>query len=168
MDQAAELALHICRFVQMPLDSPSWPRDWAFVPGGDRRDRAETIKLLAAAPKPVVVAPLVEPGMLAMWSIAELSGEARRRVEHEFANQAGWVARLVTELHLSESAAVVFETASDRFILTVAELRGCFRDVAVIAGWMLVRGSSKDAPTRLTIRKSNGVWSPGGPSAPAT
>jgi hypothetical protein len=138
MDHAAQLALRICRFVQMPLNSPDWPREWRFVPGGGRADREEAIKLLVDAPKPVIIAPLVEPGMLATWCVANMSGEPRRRVDHDFANEVGWVERFAAELSLSETDEVIFDSASDRFMLTLIELRAFFRDVAVIAGWMLM------------------------------
>ena len=169
--KGAELALHIVRFVQMPVASADWPEDWVFVLASRRLDRAGAVDFLAKAPKPLFVAPLVEPGMLAIWHASALVGEERRRIEHEFANQVEAVASRVSDLGLSEASRILFETAAGRVDLTVAEFRMCFRDFAVIAGWSLIKGPDRDYPARLVIRKSAEHWSPGGPSrhsGPAT
>ena len=162
--KGAELALHIARFVQMPVGSADWPDHWVFVLRGGRRSRAEAIDLLAQCPKPLLVAPLVEPGMLALWTTDALAGDERRRIEHEFANQVEAVASRVSDLGLSEASRILCETAAGRADLTVADFRTCFRDFAVIAGWSLIKGPDDAYPGRLVIRKSAEHWSPGGPS----
>ena len=162
----AELALHIARFVQMPVGSAEWPEHWEFVLRGGRYSRTEAAEVLARSPKPVLVAPLLEPGMLALWPADALDEEGRSRFDHDFANQVEAVAGRIRDLELTDSSRILFVTAAGRVVLSAAECRACFRAYAVLAGWNLVKGPDGDHPASLVIRRSDGQWSPGGPSRP--
>ena len=72
MDLCAELTLQVLRFVQQPVDPPSSPREWVFVPEGRRAGWIEARQLLANAAKPLMVAALLEPGMIGSWGVRAL------------------------------------------------------------------------------------------------
>ena len=146
----------------MPPDSPDTPDRWVFTPDGVRGDWDTAAEHLAGAPKPLVVAPLQEPGMLGTWSVQALEGGARRRMEHEFENLREFVEECAAQFGLVDHSRVCFGSAAGVVEITLAELRRWVREYAVIIG-LLLRRDPADEVTWLTIRRTDATWSRGGP-----
>lgn len=161
MDLCAELTLHVMRFVQEPRDPPSSPRQWLLLPEGRRAAWPIARAFLADAPKPLMVAPLFESGMLGWWDLSALAGDHRRLVDRDFANQQEWLATHATHRGWSPKATILFETEADQVELPMTELGRWAREYAIPVGWTLGDGPDKDRPGRLLIRRSQGEWSPG-------
>jgi hypothetical protein len=161
MDLCAALTLHVSRFVQMPVDPPASPTRWTFVPEGRRATWDEAAALLASAPKPLMVAPLLEPGALGSWGVRALAGDDLRRAQHELANQLAGLKHLLDQLGISDDAEVLFETPGDQLSLPVSELQRWFTEYLVFVGWTLGSGPDPDRSVRLLVRRSDGAWSPG-------
>src|SRR3954462_11599840 len=112
-DIAAELTLRVARFLQMPEDPPASPARWFFVPEFYSAHWDEAGALLAAAPKPLIVAPLPDPGFLGTWFLGALEGVHRSRAEHQLQNQQSFFAHQLEHLGLRDAGNVVFESGSD-------------------------------------------------------
>lgn len=161
MDLCAELTLQIIRFVQQPRNPPSSPREWVFFPEGRRVAWPLARTLLADAPKPLMVAPLAEPGMIGSWRIRALTGDHLAKAEHGLANQQQWLSEHATRFSWARTDLVLFETEADQLELSVAELERWLKEYALPVGWTVGEGPDKDRPGRLLIRRSRGDWSPG-------
>jgi len=161
MDVCAELTLQVIRFVQQPIDAPCSPLEWVFIPEGRRASWADARRLLSEAPKPFIVAPISEPGMIGSWGVRALQGEHLARVEHNLRNQQRWLEEAVNHHHWAETDQVLFESPGDELELSLSDLRRWLVEYAVIAGWTISEGPDAARPGRLVIRKANGVWSPG-------
>lgn len=93
MDSGAELTLQIARLVQLHGRQLSRsPLTWSFWPHGEQVGWDEARDLLAAAPKPLLVAPLIEPGALGLWEVAGFDAARRETVRRELANQVAYYA----------------------------------------------------------------------------
>ena len=161
MDICAELTLRVARFIHMPADPPASPVNWFFMPEflHARWDRAG--ELLAAAPKPLIVAPLPDPGALGTWFAGALTGEHRARADHQISNQQSLFAKLLDDIGLTDESSIVFDSGVDETVLGVPDFKRWLREYAVCAGSNL--GASPDDPSRgrLFVRRPNGEWSPG-------
>lgn len=161
MDLCAELTLQVIRFVQQPRDQPSSPREWVFVPEGRRAGWPMARTLLAGARKPLMVAPLSEPGMIGSWGIHALKDDDLARAEHGLANQQQWLIEAATHFGWTPTDRILFETEADQVELSVAELERWLKEYALPVGWKVGEGPDKDRPGRLLIRRASGDWSPG-------
>ncbi|HEY4101200.1 MAG TPA: hypothetical protein VGM20_10015 [Gemmatimonadales bacterium] len=149
------------RFVQQPRDHPASPLEWIFAPHGRRERWAAAREHLSRAPKPLIAAPLAEPGMIALWNIGTFDDEQRVRAEQRFANQLQWLNKGITHLGLAPTDLFLFETDADQFELPVAELARWLGEYATMVPWTIGEGVDTRRRARLMIRRSNGDWSPG-------
>jgi hypothetical protein len=156
MDPCAALTLHIVRLSQGTLLPRTAMVAWCMLPAGLRTTWDETHALLAAAPKPVVVAPLVESGFMTIWSLRDLGDAERARYEREFASQQAYFAEKLQHLGLRDTDTITLELAIGEHRLRVLELRRWAAEYALpCTGVGLIRGP--EARTgRLTIRPPGG------------
>lgn len=161
MDLCAELTLQVIRFVQEPRDPPSSPREWVFFPEGRRASWPVARTLLADARKPLMVAPLAEPGMIGSWGIHALKDDHLARAEHGLANQQQWLIEHAAHFGWTPTDIILFETEADHLELPMAELERWLKEYALPVGWTVGEGPDKARPGRLLIRRSHGDWSPG-------
>ena len=161
IDPAAELTLHIARFLQTPEDPPQSPAYWLLVPGMRRKTYVQACEHLTALAKPVVVAPLQEPGTLGLWPYAELEATDRPRVDSDVKNQCDFLEESLSHCSATTDAMVVFETNADSLTISVAELRLWAAQYRVACGWALDVGPAADAPIRFEVRRPDGRWSLG-------
>ncbi len=162
MDLCAELTLHVLRFVQSPDDPPVSPAKWHFVPDGVQVAWPEARRLLRDAVKPIIVAPLAEPGMIGTWGVAALTGMARARAEHNLANQVNFLRGFAAEHGLRQDDSILFETAADRLVLSLAELDRWLHDYGIHMGWTLSDQPAGECRARMLVLKHlGGPWSPG-------
>lgn len=121
MDLGAELTLQIARLVHERPEPPRSPASWMFWPMA-REGNWETARtILAEAPKPLFVSPLMEPGMLGVWTFAMLDAPARARAEAELRNQVEYFAAKLEKLGFGEGDQVRFEAATPPLTITVRE-----------------------------------------------
>jgi len=161
MDICAELTLRIARFIQVSETPPQSPAYWFFVPEFRRAGWSTALELLANAPKPLIVAPLPEPGLVGTWGLRALTGEDRARADHQFANQEAFFADRITHLQLGEDDSIAFDSGADTVSLSVREFKRWLREYAVCAGSTLDPGTMSANSGALVVRRPDGHWSPG-------
>jgi hypothetical protein len=121
MNTWAELTLRLVRAGQEALSPRSSMVDWVFFPEHQHATWAHAREILATADKPLIVAPLLESGSVAIWSISALQPQHRAALEREFANQCQYLNEKLAALALEDTDRV--ETPDGEFALTVAEFR---------------------------------------------
>jgi hypothetical protein len=160
-DIAAELTLRLARFVQMPEDPPASPARWFFVPEFYSAHWEEAADLLAAAPKPLIVAPLLDPGILGTWFLGALTGVHRSRAEHHLQNQQEFFASQLEHFGLVDTHTIVFESGADETVLDVANFKRWLQEYVVCLGSTLQRSAPAPHSAALIVRRPHGGWSPG-------
>jgi hypothetical protein len=160
-DIAAELTLRLARFIQMPETPPASPARWFFLPEFHAAPWDEACALLAAAPKPLIVAPLPEPGFLGTWYLGALTGVHRTRADYESQNRQAFFASQLEHLGLTETDTIVFASGADETVIDVASFRRWLTDYAVCVGSRLQREAPTPHAAALMIRRPHGGWSPG-------
>lgn len=161
MDLAAELTLHVLRFVQQPVDPPMSPARWTLLPEGRTATWPEARALLAGAVKPLMVSPLAEQGLIGSWGIRALTGEHLARVEHNLQNQAEAFEYSARQLGLTDDDQVLLETFADEIAVPVPEMRRYFSEYAVIVPWSMHAGPDAARRGRLLLLRPDRTWSPG-------
>lgn len=169
MDVCAELTLRIIRLVQEHDLLNRSSVGWHFFPGYRHAPWSTARDILAAAPKPLIVAALVEPGALAMWSVGEMRpSEERDSCEHAFANQCAYFDEKLRLLGLGDGDAIALRTPAGEFMMTVADFRRWMSEYALSVGLSLE--SSAVGAGRIIVRLPGGgrpplgVESAAGPS----
>ncbi len=82
---AADLTLLILRLPQGPPRPPL--KEWFLFPSFVSASPERAREFLEAAGKPVLVAPLIEPGCIGLWSFSELAPGVRASAKRELANR---------------------------------------------------------------------------------
>jgi len=159
MDVCAELTLRIVRAAQEALNPRSSLVGWFFFPAHRQISWSDANQALASASKPLIVAPLVEPGSIAVWSIDTLESSDRKRLEYEFANQRQYFREKLEMLGLNDSDHV--ETPDGEFRVTVAEFRGWSAEYSIPIGIGMSRSPTPNT-ARLLIRPPGGGGPPVG------
>jgi hypothetical protein len=154
MDLCAELTLRLVRLAQEHNNPRSVLARWFFFPEYRPVWWEEARDALTAAPKPLVVAPLLEPGALALWSIVELAPHAREKLERAFANQAEYFDEKLRLLGLADEDSVSLHTPAGEFALAVAEFRHWVSDYSVAVGVSVAASAPRAA--RLVVRPPGG------------
>jgi hypothetical protein len=160
-DAAAELTLRIARFVQMPESPPASPARWFFVPEFYSAHWEEAGDLLTAAPKPLIVAPLPDPGFLGTWYAGALTGVHRARADHQLQNQQAFFRSQMRQLALADHDTLVFESGADETVIQVVDFKRWLHDYAVCAGTTLQSSAPAPHAGALMVRRPHGGWSPG-------
>lgn len=164
MDACAELTLRIIRLVQEHDQIVESSVDWYFFPTNRHAPWSAAREILAAIPKPVVVAALVEPGALAMWSVSELHPPDRADCEHAFANQCAYFDEKLRLFEFGESDSIVLATPAGEFRMTVGDFRRWMREYALSIGLSLDK-SSIAGTARIVVRLPGGGRRPLGMEA---
>lgn len=120
MNVQAELTLQIARLVQ-PRNQRRPAADWMFWPDGFRVTWAEAIAFLADTPKPVIVAPLVEPGFLGLWSQADIGAARKETFASELANQRQYYEEKLHALGVGPQGLIHAEWTTPEQTVTVAD-----------------------------------------------
>src|SRR5690349_10406094 len=158
MDTGAELTLQIVRLAHARAvgDVPGALQRWAFWPHGERCDWEEARALLSRLPKPVLVAPLAEPGMLGLWTVDMLAEEQRRAARRELSKQVEY---LVDKLAaLDDPELVRFGSGGSAYQLTRAELLQWATEYALNVGISL--GRSPDVGVAHVLVRPSGGGAP--------
>jgi hypothetical protein len=155
MDVCAELTLRIIRLVQEHDDLTRTSVKWHFFPGERHAPWAAARDILSARPKPVIVAALVEPGALALWSVGALHSPERESCERAFASQIAYFGEKLRVLGLEDADAMSLTTPAGELAMTVADFRRWMSEYAVSVGVSLDR-SSTSRSGRVVIRPPGG------------
>jgi hypothetical protein len=161
LDPCAELTLQVLRFVQQPLENPSFPRRWTLIPEGQRLGWVAAREWLASQPKPIMVAALAEPGLIGTWSATGVPDKGAENTAQSFASQQQWLEGAVAKYGWTDSDRVLFETVGDSLELSLTDLRRWLREYAFFAPWTVGEGPDRERPARLLVRRPDGSWSPG-------
>lgn len=132
VDGCAEFTLRLVRAGQEALSPRSSLRNWFFLPEPREASWSEAREILAGAAKPLIVAPLLEPGCIAIWSVSTIEPARRARVDHELANQCAYWDEKLAVAKLDDTDHI--ETPDGLFTLTVAEFRRWAAEYAVSIG----------------------------------
>lgn len=159
MDACAELTLRLVRAGQEALNPCSSMVDWDFFPAHQHATWSQARKILSGAAKPLIVAPLLESGSVAIWSVGALEAQHRTIFERELANQCEYFNGKLASLALEDTDQI--ETPDGTFTLTVAELRQWATQYTVLVG-ISVTATPVRRRGRIIIRPPGGGRPPVG------
>jgi|CXWL01.1.fsa_nt_gi hypothetical protein len=166
MDPAAELTLRLIRAGQEALDPKSSLLGWTVFPEIRHLSWVETRNLLAEAPKPLLVAALIEPGVLAYWKAAELDAPSHQSLDDQISNQCAY---FDSKLELPGLALVdEVETPDQTFRLSVADFRRWVREYCISTVGIGMSTSPRQRTARLHVRRPGGHQPPIGWEDPST
>jgi hypothetical protein len=155
MDLGAELTLQICRLMQEHGRARGSRQYWTFMPEMQRASWDEARERLLDAPKPLIVAPLLEPGMLAIWSRAALDPAQRAGAELSARYREEYLTEQLLLGGLDDTSTIRFPAAGIDLTLSVPEFRQWYRDYDVAIGISLGPDESAGAG-RLLLRVPGG------------
>jgi hypothetical protein len=158
MDICAELTLRVARLSQEHKVTRRSLSDWFFVPAFRKATWSEAHDILAAAPKPLIVAPLIEPGYLATWSVEDVDPTQRIGAERHLENLEEYFPEKLRALGLEQAELILFSAAETELKLTLADFRRWTREYAVAVG-VTVDKTPESGVGRLLVRPPGG----GGP-----
>ena len=166
MDLCAELTLRASRSLQEHRGAESAIGYWYFLPEFHKATWEEARALLTAAPKPLIVSPLAEPGMVATWRLDVMGPALRPASDYHAANQVEYYEAKLKVVGLDDSCSVELRTPTGDLPLPVPEFRRWYREY-LFAGITIVR-SNDPKVGRLIIRPPGGGGPPIGwdPSLP--
>ena len=156
MDTGAELTLQIVRRAQSYArpEVPQAPDSWLLWPGGERLDWVKTRARLGALAKPLLVAPLLEPGMLGLWSIDTLDEERKQVASHEIANQVRYYTDKLAALGVDHGP-IRFESGTSECEMSPDEFLHWATEYAINVGISL-EAAADAASARVRILPSRG------------
>jgi hypothetical protein len=159
MDIGAELTLQIARLVHERTDPPRSPAFWSILPDVGRATWPEARSILSAASKPLLVAPLIEPGSLGLWTFNAMEGKSRSVLTRETANQVQYFTEKLRVFELGDSDCIRFEPATPMFEISVRDFLQWAREYSISVGISIVKVPQARVG-RLIVRP------PGGGAAP--
>ena len=158
MDTGAELTLQIVRLAHSHAagDASRVPQRWTVWPYGERCDWEGARALLSRLAKPVLIAPLAEPGMLGLWTVDMLAEEHRRAASRELNNQTRYLADKLAAL--DDPSSVRFGSGASAYRMTCAELLQWTAEYALNLGVSL--GPSTEAGVAHVLVRPSGGGAP--------
>ena len=155
MDLAAELTLQICRLMQEHGRARGSRNYWTFMPEWRRATWNEARATLADAPKPVIVVPALEPGVLAVWSLSLLDPAQRAGGELSARQREEYFAEQLPLCGLDDTGSIRLRVATVDMTLPVPDFRQWYRDYDLAVGITVEPGDSAGAG-RLLLRVPGG------------
>lgn len=165
MDPCAELTLRLIRTGQEALDPRSSLVGWVLFPEMKQVSWSEARDALTSAPKPVLVAALIEPGAMALWGTDALGQQGRAALESQIRNQSAYYDAKLSALSLGGSDAI--ETPDGEFRLSVAEFTRWTCEYCTTVIGVGLESSPSPGTGRLLVRRPGGHQPPIGLVEPA-
>jgi hypothetical protein len=156
LDPCAELTLRIVRMSQEALNPLSSLADWCFLPENRHARWADAREILSRSPKPTLIAPLVEPGMIVVWSLDSVQADVRQNWEREFANQCEYFDEKLKAFGLGDADGVTLTGPTGEYRITVADFGRWARDYAIPVAAIGLKKSSAAHEARILIRPPGG------------
>lgn len=166
MDPAAELTLRLIRTGQEALGPKSSRVGWFIYPDIRHVPWEDARALLADAPKPVMAAALIEPGLIAWWKRGELDLAGQQSLDDQLRNQCSYFDSKLDSLGLTLADEV--ETPDQQFRLSVADFKRWVREYCITAVGVGLGTSLRPRTARIHIRAPGGHLPPIGWDPPAT
>ncbi len=154
MDPCAELTLRLIRIAQEALEPNSSLVDWLILPIQQRADWREAARYLAAMTKPALVAPILEPGCLAVWSVHEGTPRMQHAFEEELRSQREFLTQRLAALCLADPGFV--ETPDGAFRITVSDLHRWTQEYCLHSVGIGIARSAPDTARLLVCRPGGG------------
>jgi hypothetical protein len=134
---AADLTLRVVRAVQGP------PRgavvQWFIVPDLEEVGWSGLTRMLAALPKPVVIAPLLQPGMIGVWTIGSLTESQRHIVRRLTKNRVDYFREKLDLLSDAPVQTIEFRPEDENKLrMTRTDFERWIRDFSVSVGITVV------------------------------
>jgi hypothetical protein len=155
MDICAELTLRVLQLAQEHGRSPRAVRDWFFVPEFRRATWPEAQAILTEAVKPLVVAPLIEPGYIAIWPLNRIDESRRDGAAHNMANLEAYYGEKLAVCGLGTTARLRLRTEHEDVELSIADFRRWYCEYAVAVGVTVEKTDQADVG-RLLVRVPGG------------
>lgn len=153
MTGPADLTLLALRLIQGPPKPPV--REWFFLPGFVETSAEDARAVLESTPKPVVVSPVLDPGCVALWTLASLEPAARARAEHLLANQQAFFEAKLSALFPDGVDAVQLAEGDANVTLDLEAFRTWAREYFITSGSGLEPGPEPRV-ARLMLRRPRG------------
>lgn len=153
MTTPADLTLLVLRLIQGAPRPPV--KEWYLLPAFVEATQQEACEMLGTARKPVVVAPLLEPGIVGLWTLADLEVEARVKAERELANRMAYFEAKLSSMWPDGVDTVRLKEGDADLRLDLAAFRAWARDYYIAVGHGLEREHDPRV-ARLTIRPTGG------------
>jgi hypothetical protein len=158
MDRCAEMTLRLVRTGQEALDPRSSLIGWTLFPSIKQMSWSEARDILASAPKPVLVAALIEPGAIALWSMAELEHQGRAALEYQIRNQSEYYDAKLRAIGLATADAI--ETPDGEFRLSMSDFKQWTHDYCMTVIGVGMGISPSPGVGRLLVRRPGGHQPP--------
>jgi hypothetical protein len=154
VDPCAELTLRLIRTGQEALGPMTSRVGWTFYPELKSASWAEARDILAAVPKPAIVAAIVEPGMLALWSMDALGERGRDALAYQIRNQCAYYDEKLTAVGVDATGEI--ETPDGDFRLSVAAFRQWAQDYCIAGIGIGMEPGPTPQTGRLLVRPPGG------------
>jgi len=162
---AARLAVAMAQFAQSTpasREAPSSPWRWQLVPDGRRFSYQELLDVLEDLPKPVCIAPAMNPGVLAVWTVEDVHPTQRDRILWELRNQATVLQERFAGVEIPDEASVRLELHGDAIDATLGDVRAfAAAFLHMGCGWRVAPPRAAGEPHRMTLLHIDGSRSPG-------
>ena len=139
MDLCAEFTLRAARLVQEYNNTWSSMAGWLILPEFRAVTWTQAGELLGSMPKPVIVAPLRESGLLAYWEVAKLEPAQRDHIQRHLANQVEYVCEKLKLCGLSENDKLSLVAMGWEFRMTVSEFQRWTREFVIALGFTIMK-----------------------------
>ena len=133
---------------------------WLFVPALRKATWSEACELVAAAPKPLLVAPLVEPGHLVMWSVDALDEVDRAVVVRELASLQQFCTEKLRLSGVGPTGSVRLHGPDAEMVLTIDEFARWLREFVMAGVGLIIRPTDESGVVRLLLLPPGGAAPP--------
>jgi hypothetical protein len=157
----AALSLHIARFLQSDPNVPMSPARWSLFPRLDKLTFTAACAALDSLAKPILFAPLIEPGSIFVTSADELVGDVRDVWLSHHRNQTVNVDPFLQRYGAVASDVLAFGRVNDVIETRVEVLREWTRDYLMSAPITFHSDPVRRGTHWLVVRRGHQEWSHG-------
>jgi hypothetical protein len=157
----AQLSLHIARFLHAPADDRRSPVRWRLLPSLAEQTFSDACASLATLPKPIVFAPLTEPGSVYVAPLATLAAGDASAWQWHHKNQVDNFGPFMSALGASDDDVLAFGRDEDVIETRVSVLRQWTQEYLVPLQLTIVKDRTRAGYHWLVVRHGDGRWSSG-------
>ena len=169
MDVCAEVTLRVTRFAQGRASTQLAAGAWFLMPEFREATWDDARDALSSAPKPMIVAPLLEPGHVGFWSFNAIAAESRAAAAKQISNQQAYCLAKLRSLGLADAHTIIIPSAEGDFAMPREAFDRWLAEYAIGIGTTLQR-AVEPGTARLLLRPPGGGGPPLGwsPEVPPT